>query len=64
LLRYLMALARHTLNCFIFGKGTKYTYIPSPLPSGTLATFFLTAEGPIQHTNEDDIGREKTILMT
>ncbi len=34
------------------------------LPSGTLATFFLTAAGPIQHTNEDDIGREKTILMT
>jgi hypothetical protein len=36
----------------------------NPLPSGTLATFFLTAVGPIQHTNEDDIGREKTILMT
>ncbi len=36
----------------------------SPLPSGTLATFFLTAVGLIQHTNEDDIGREKTILMT
>ena len=34
------------------------------LPSGTLATFFLTAVGLIQHTNEDDIGREKTILMT
>ncbi len=33
------------------------------LPSGTLATFFLTAVGPIQNTNEDDIGREKTILM-
>jgi hypothetical protein len=36
----------------------------NPFPSGTLATFFLTAVGPIQHTNEDDIGREKTILMT
>ncbi len=36
----------------------------NPLPSGTLATFFLTAVGLIQHTNEDDIGREKTILMT
>ncbi len=35
----------------------------NPLPSGTLATFFLTAV-LIQHTNEDDIGREKTILMT
>jgi hypothetical protein len=35
----------------------------NPLPNGTLATFFLTAVGPIQHTNEDDIGREKTILM-
>ncbi len=36
----------------------------NPLPSGTLATFFLTAVGLFQHTNEDDIGREKTILMT
>ncbi len=35
----------------------------NPLPSGTLATFFLTAVGLIHHTNEDDIGREKTILM-
>ncbi len=26
-------------------------------------TFFLTAAAPIQHTKEDDIGREKTILM-
>ncbi len=34
------------------------------LPWGTLATFFLTAVGPIQHTKEDDIGRGKTILMT
>jgi hypothetical protein len=36
----------------------------NPLPCGTLATFFLMAVGPIQHANEDDIGREKTILMT
>ncbi len=36
----------------------------NPLPSGTLATFFLTAVGPIQHTKEGDISREKTILMT
>ena len=36
----------------------------SPLPSGTLAAFFLTAVGPIQHTKEGDISREKTILMT
>ena len=36
----------------------------NPLPSGTMATFFLTAVGPIQHTKEGDIGREKTILMT
>ncbi len=42
------------------------THLPSPLPSGTLATFFLTAFGPIQHTKEGDItcSREKTILMT
>ncbi len=39
-------------------------FVFNPLPSGTLATFFLTAVGLIQHTNEDDIGREKTILMT
>ena len=44
--------------------GTELFVITSPLPSGTLATFFLTAVGLIQHTNEDDIGREKTILMT
>ncbi len=36
----------------------------NPLPSGTLAAFFLTAVGPIQHTKEGDISREKTILMT
>jgi hypothetical protein len=36
----------------------------NPLPSGTLATFFLTAVGPIQHTKDGDISREKTILMT
>jgi len=36
----------------------------NPLPSGTLATFFLTAVGPIQQTKEGDISREKTILMT
>ena len=35
----------------------------NPLPSGTLAAFFLTAVGPIQHTKEGDISREKTILM-
>jgi hypothetical protein len=36
----------------------------NPLLCGTLATFFLTAVGRIQHTKEGDIGREKTILMT
>ncbi len=36
----------------------------SPLPSGTLSAFFLTAVWPIQHTKEGDISREKTILMT
>jgi hypothetical protein len=35
-----------------------------PLLCGTLATFFLTAVGLIQHTKEGDISREKTILMT
>jgi hypothetical protein len=39
-------------------------YAFNPLPSGTLAAFFLTAFGPIQHTKEGDISREKTILMT
>jgi hypothetical protein len=39
-------------------------YMFNPLPSGTLATFFLTAVGSIQHTKEGDISREKTILMT
>jgi hypothetical protein len=43
-----------------------YSASPSfnPLPSSTLATFFLTAVGLIQHTNENNNGREKTILMT
>ncbi len=36
----------------------------NPLPCGTLATFFLTAVGPIQHTKDGNISREKTILMT
>ncbi len=36
----------------------------NPLPGGTLATFFLTAVGSIQHTKEGDISREKTIVMT
>ncbi len=36
----------------------------NPLPCGTIANFFLTAVGPIQHTKEGDNGREKTILMT
>jgi hypothetical protein len=36
----------------------------NPLPRGTIATFFLTALGPNQHTKEGNIGREKTILMT
>ncbi len=36
----------------------------NPLPCGTMATFFLTAVKPIQHTKEGDFGREKTILMT
>jgi hypothetical protein len=36
----------------------------NPLPSGTLAPYFLTAVRPIQHTKEGDISREKSILMT
>jgi hypothetical protein len=31
----------------------------NPLPSGTRATFFLTAVGQIKHTEEGDISREK-----
>ncbi len=31
----------------------------NPLPSGTLATFFLTAVGQIKHSEEGDISREK-----
>jgi hypothetical protein len=31
----------------------------NPLPSGTLATFFLMAVGQIKHTEEGDISREK-----
>jgi hypothetical protein len=60
-------------NLFLFIRGLScpnsfQTYLTqnclNPLPCGTLVTFFLTAVGPIQHTNEDDIGRENTILMT
>jgi hypothetical protein len=39
-------------------------YFYNPLPSGTLAAFFLTAVGQLQHIKEGDISREKTILMT
>ncbi len=31
----------------------------NPLPSGTLATFFLTAVGQIKHIKEGQISREK-----
>ena len=36
----------------------------NPLPHGVLATFSLTAGGPIGPPKKDDISREKTILMT
>jgi hypothetical protein len=36
----------------------------NPLPHGVLATFYLTAGGPIKPPKKGDIGREKTILMT
>jgi hypothetical protein len=36
----------------------------NPLPHGVLATFFLTAGGPIDPPKKDDISRKKTILMT
>jgi hypothetical protein len=50
---------------YYFGEISSFlqTFL-NPLPSGTLATFFLTAVGLIQHTKEGDISKEKTILMT
>jgi hypothetical protein len=39
-------------------------HIFNPLPHGVLATFSLTAGGPIGPPKKDDISREKTILMT
>jgi hypothetical protein len=36
----------------------------NPLPHGVLATFSLTAGGPIGPPRKDDISIEKTILMT
>ncbi len=36
----------------------------NPLPHGVLATFFLTAGGPIDPPKKNDICREKTVLMT
>jgi hypothetical protein len=36
----------------------------NPLPHGVLATFSLTAGGPIEPPKKDDIGKEKTILVT
>ena len=36
----------------------------NPLPHGVLATFSLTAGGPIGPPKKDDISREKAIMMT
>jgi hypothetical protein len=36
----------------------------NPLPHGVLASFYLTAGGLLRPPKEDDISREKTILMT
>jgi hypothetical protein len=36
----------------------------NPLPHGVLASFYLTAGGLPRPPEEDDISREKTILMT
>ncbi len=36
----------------------------NPLPHGVLASFYLTAAGLLRPPEEDDIRREKTILMT
>jgi hypothetical protein len=36
----------------------------NPLPHGVLASFYLTAGGLPRPTEEGDISREKTILMT
>jgi hypothetical protein len=36
----------------------------NPLPHGVLASFCLTAGGLLRPPEEDDISREKTILMT
>jgi hypothetical protein len=36
----------------------------NPLLCGITANFFPTEVGPIKPTKEDDIGREKTILMS
>jgi hypothetical protein len=43
-------------NCLLYSSiGISF----NPLPSGTRATFFLTAVGQIKHTEEGDISREK-----
>jgi hypothetical protein len=54
---------------FIFMTGIVFTAnikntVLNPLPHGVLATFSLTAGGPIGPPKKDDINREKTILMT
>jgi hypothetical protein len=53
----------HEIFCFWFFSWISFPRAPddtiSPLPSGTLATFFLTAIGQIKHTEEGDISREK-----
>ncbi len=41
-----------------------FMYINNPLPHGVLASFCLTAGGLLRPPEEDDISREKTILMT
>jgi hypothetical protein len=54
---------RHVQALFCGGQPLQdpplYFSTVNPLPSGTLATFFLTAIGQIKHTEEGDISREK-----
>ncbi len=53
-----------SLYSIFFSKKIVYLYRFNPLPHGVLASFCLTAGGLHRPPEEDDISREKTIMMT
>jgi hypothetical protein len=55
---------KNTYILFIGLEIRPQTALINPLPHGVLASFCLTAGGLLRPPEEDDISKEKTILMT